>query len=724
MSVGERSYGGDHADFRGGVFLGETIGVQVVVPPGEVVEAAAALPGRVVGFTGRGVERERLLGALEAGDVIVSAVSGLGGIGKTALAVEAAHEAVARGWFPGGVLFLDLHGYDREPVGAEHALQYLLGALGVRPESMPGTLDERAALYRSVLATRPAALVLADNASSVDQVRHLLPGDSRHRVLVTSRDRLPQLKARLVPLTQLAPEESYELLDRALRIADPDDARAAADDTRQLADLCGHLPLALQIVAALLAEDSERPVAELVEELAGLRNRLTGLDDGARSVRAAFDLSYRRLTSEQARVLRLISVAPGVDVGEGVLMALADAEVLPLEELRGLRRAHLVERVGKRWWMHDLVREFGAEILGESEERGARERVLEFYRRGSRAADAWLRRLPGEERPPLFSGREEAVAWLDAERPGLVAAVRRERGKEFAQDDMSVALDLAEYLNWRRAFDDLCLVMEVSREEARATGQTYAEAASWYNFGTALEWLSRYEEAIEAYERARALFAEAGSRDDEAAALSSIGSVLAALRRFDEALTAHTRARALHEETGDRAGEGHAWGKLGQTLTRLGRIQEAAEAHTYARDLFVETGDRAMEGAAWSNLGIALRKLGRPQDAITAYDKALALHDEFDDMYEIGVVLHNLALVHEDDNALDRARDAYRRAAEAFMRADEPNLATLCRIRAFPFTADPPEPTDKPTPASPPAHTTAAAPPSPPPPNAPDTAEQ
>ncbi|PWG11724.1 regulator [Streptomyces sp. V2] len=721
-----RPYGGDHVDFRGGVFLGETVGVQVVVPPGDAVEAVAALPGKVVGFTGRGVERERLSGALEAGDVLVSAVSGLGGIGKTALAVEAAHEAVGRGWFPGGVLFLDLHGYDKEPVSAERALQILLGALGVRPESVPGTLDEQAALYRSVLDTRDAVLVLADNASSAEQVRHLLPGASRHRLLVTSRDRLPQLGARLVPLGELSAEESYELLRRALRIADPDDERAAEEEAaaRQLAGLCGYLPLALQIVAALLAEDSERSIAELVEELAGLRNRLAGLDDGVRSVRAAFDLSYRRLTPEQARVVRLISVAPGADVGEGVLMALADAEVLPLEELRGLRRAHLVERVGKRWRMHDLVREFGAEILGEDEERGARERVLEFYRRGSRAADAWLRRLPGEERPPLFSGREEAAAWLDAERPGLVAAVRRERGQEFARDGMRVALCLAEYLNWRRAFDDLCLVMEVSREEARATGQTYAEAASWYNLGMALDRSSRYEEAIDAYERARALFAEAGSRGDEAAALSSMGSALSERGRFDEALAAHTRARALHEETGDRAGEGHVWGKLGQTLTRLGRRQEAVEAHTRARDLFAGTGDRAMEGVAWSNLGITLRMLGRPQDAIAAYDKALALHDEFDDLYEIGVVLHNLAVVHEDDGALDRARDAYRRAADAFARADEPDLATLCRIRAFPFTSGPPAPTDTPAPAAPPARTAAVSPPSPPPRDAPGTAEQ
>ncbi len=724
MSVGERSYGGDHADFRGGVFLGETIGVQVVVPPGEVVEAAAALPGRVVGFTGRGVERERLLGALEAGDVIVSAVSGLGGIGKTALAVEAAHEAVARGWFPGGVLFLDLHGYDREPVGAEHALQYLLGALGVRPESMPGTLDERAALYRSVLATRPAALVLADNASSVDQVRHLLPGDSRHRVLVTSRDRLPQLKARLVPLTQLAPEESYELLDRALRIADPDDARAAADDTRQLTDLCGHLPLALQIVAALLAEDSERPVAELVEELAGLRNRLTGLDDGARSVRAAFELSYRRLSSEQARVLRLLSVAPGVDVGEGVLRALVDAEEVPLGELRGLRRAHLVERVGERWRLHDLVREFGAGVVEEGEEVAARIRVLEFYRQSVLAANQWLRGLPREERLAQFSGREEVVSWLDTERPGFVAAVRWGREQRFALGGLTVALCLAEYLNWRRVFDDMCMVMEVAREAAQATGHREGEAASWHNYGLALAELGRAEEAVEAHERARNLFEEMSDPAHMASAWNSLGRALADLGRLEEAVEAHTQARAVHKEIGKRRGEAHAWGNLGQTLQELDRVEEAVEAYTRARDLFADEGDRFREGMSWTNLAVALRKAGCLPEAITACGNALALHEEFSHAHYVGWTLHILAEVYKVDNSPAHAQAAYLEAAEAYERASEPTLATHCRTRAATLTADPPSPTDKPTPASPPAHTTAAAPPSPPPPDAPDTAEQ
>ncbi|WP_323183681.1 ATP-binding protein [Streptomyces prunicolor] len=275
-------YDGDHADFRGGVFLREVVGVQVVIQRGAaaVPEALAGLPPRPGGFTGRESETTALLRALdpagelkEAPAVLVAAVSGLGGIGKTALAVETAHLAVERGWFPGGVLFIDLHGYDQEPVTADRALQALLRALGISPEHIPATADERVALYRSTLAARAqergAVLVLADNASSPDQVRPLLPGDGRHRVLVTSRDRLPQLGARLLPLDQFTPKEAYDLLDNALRIADPGDSRIVddPDNAEQLAALCGNLPLALQIAAALLAEDQGKPVTELVAEL-------------------------------------------------------------------------------------------------------------------------------------------------------------------------------------------------------------------------------------------------------------------------------------------------------------------------------------------------------------------------------------------------------------------------------------------------------------------------
>ena len=330
-------YGGDHLDFRGGEFKGPFTAKAEYREHAPAPSALDALPARAVGFTGREPELRELLDAFDPSAasgpctapeaVVVAAVSGLGGIGKTALAVEAGHEARGKGWFPGGVLFVDLHGYDEEPVTAGQALEALLRALGTEPEHIPAGEDARAALYRSALAARGSergpVLILADNASSPAQVRPLLPGGAGHRLLVTSRDRLPQLGARLLALGELTPVESYDLLDRALRIARPADSRVADDleEAAHLAALCGHLPLALQIAAALLVVDPDKPVVELTAELAASRDLLGHLNDGERDVRAAFDLSYRRLPPEQARVLRLLALAPGPDASDEVVAA-------------------------------------------------------------------------------------------------------------------------------------------------------------------------------------------------------------------------------------------------------------------------------------------------------------------------------------------------------------------------------------------------------------------
>ncbi|MEU7473149.1 tetratricopeptide repeat protein [Streptomyces sp. NPDC044984] len=695
-------YDGDHSDFRGGVFLREVAGVQVVIQQGGAVvpEAMAGLPPRPGGFTGRERETEDLLRELDpvgtqSAATLVAAVSGLGGIGKTALAVETAHLARERGWFPGGVLFIDLHGYDREPVTADRALQALLRALGTPPEHIPVTTDERAALYRSTLAARAdergAVLVLADNASSPDQVRPLLPGDSRHHVLVTSRDRLPQLGARLVPLDQLGPREAYELFDLALRIADPYDSRVADDpDTAErLAGLCGHLPLALQIAAALLAEDPGKPVTELVAELTESRDRLDHLDDGERSVRAAFELSYRRLPPEQARLLRLLALAPGPEVSDEVVAALAGAEEPPVRALKALARAHLVERGSERgWWrLHDLVRVFGAGVVagdaGSREEgEAARERVLGFYVRWAYAADGRLRWLPGMVEPERFGDRRQALAWLDGERAGLVAAVGWGREERFAGAAVGLAQCLAEYLAWRRHFDDWIAVAEVARGAARLAGDRLGEAIAWDHLGIALREAGRAGEAIDALTRARGLYQAIGDRHDEAVAWNNLGVALRKEGRAGEAIDALTRARELFHAVGDRRREADAWNNLGVALKEAGREGEAIDAHNQARGLYRAAGHRHGEAVAWNNLGVTMGEAGRAEEAIEAYDRSLELRRGLEDWHGEGQTLHNLALAHKAAHRPAEARAAYLQSADAFTRANAPTEAAQARTHA------------------------------------------
>ncbi|WP_341868960.1 tetratricopeptide repeat protein [Streptomyces diastatochromogenes] len=664
--------------------------------------------------------------------MLVTAVSGLGGIGKTVLAVEAAYAARAEGWFPGGVLFVDLHGYDDAPVTANQALQSLLRALGVESKHIPATADERAVLYRSRLAERDAVLILADNASSPDQVRPLLPGGTRHRVIVTSRDRLAQLGARRVPLEQLTPDGSYDLLDLSLRIADPDDRRVAddAEGAGRLALLCGHLPLALQIAAALLAEDQDKPLSELVDELTESRDRLDHLDDGERSIRAAFDLSYRRLPPEQAHLLCLLALAPGPEVSDEVAAALVGAEAPPLRDIRALARAHLVERGSGRgrWRLHDLVRAFGTGVVAgdaglRDEGEAARERVLAFYHRWAYAADDRLRWLPGMAEPERFMDRGQALAWLDGERAGLVAAVLWAREERYAATSVQLALCLTEYLDRRRYFDDKITITRVAQDAAHRAGDRVAEASACTSLGIALEEVGRVEEAIEAHIRARDLFQAVGHRLGEAVAWKNLGIALRETGRVEEAIEAHIRDRHLCQAVGDRHLEAGAWNHLGNALRAAGRVEEAIEAHVRARDLFRAVGDRQREGTAWMNLGNSLRAAGRVEEETEAYGKALDIARESEDWYGVGLTLENLGLGLADGPQAEDARTYWLQSADAYTSANAPTEAARARAQAEALTA-PEKPTDKPTPASPPAHKPAPAQPSPPPPGAPDTAEQ
>ncbi len=402
--------------------------------------APAQLPPLTVAFTGRDDEMAVLADLLEpagpAGAVVVSAVAGLAGVGKTALAVQAGHAAVAKGWFGGGVLFVDLHGYDN-PADPSQALDALLRALGVLAEHIPPAVEERAALYRSMLARiGEPVLVVADNASSEAQVRPLLPGAGQHKVLVTSRLTLAGLGARLLDVIVLDLDASIDLLDAALRAARPTDDRISGnrDASLRLAHVCGGLPLALQIIAALLTADRALSAADLADDLAAESRRLERLayDDGssAWSVVAAFELSYRRLDETAARVLRLLPVSPGPDIATATAAVLAD---LPVPQARtvlaGLARAHLVESVPGtgRWKMHDLVRLYATRLsdrLADADGREqTRDRMLDYYLGTAGAARDHLSALPGTAVPARFTGRDDALAWLDGERASLVAAV-------------------------------------------------------------------------------------------------------------------------------------------------------------------------------------------------------------------------------------------------------------------------------------------------------------
>jgi tetratricopeptide (TPR) repeat protein len=556
---------------------------------GDIVQAAAApvalaqLPALTAGFTGRGAELAQITALLDpagdAGAMVVSAVAGLAGVGKTALAVQAAHAARQAGWFGGGALFLDLHGYDDAPVEPGQALDALLRALGVAAEHIPPGAEERAGLYRSVLAQiSDPVLIIADNASSEAQVRLLLPGPGPHRVVVTSRHTLAGLGARLLDVAVLDEETGVALLDGALRAARPGDDRIGADRSGavRLAGICGGLPLALQITAALLKADPSLAVSDMADELADEIRRLETLryDDGsgtsAPSVAAAFELSYRQLDEIVARVFRLLPVNTGPDVSTAAVAALAGLPPGDTRRVIGqLVRAHLAEAAagaGGRWRMHDLLRLYARQLSDAHADADgreqARDRLLGYYIENAGAADAHLRALPRTPVPAGFAGRDSALAWLDAERPSLVAAVTMAASIGRDQVAMVLPLHLGEYLAWRRRFDDWLSTTMVSRDAARRLHDRVNEARALNNLGSALGEAGRFEEAIAAHQDAAAIFRETGDRHGEGIALDNLGNALGEAGRFEEAIAAHQDAAAIFRETGDRHGEDIALSNL------------------------------------------------------------------------------------------------------------------------------------------------------------------
>jgi tetratricopeptide (TPR) repeat protein len=561
---------------------------------GDIVQAAAApvalaqLPALVAGFTGRDAELAQITALLDPArateTVVVSAVAGLAGVGKTALAVQAGHYARETGWFQGGTLFLDLHGYDDAPVQPGQALDALLRALGVAAEHIPPGTEERAGLYRSQLAQiSEPVLIIADNASSETQVRVLLPGPGPHRMVVTSRHTLAGLGARLLDVAVLDEKAGVALLDAALRAARPDDDRIRTDrrEATRLALICGGLPLALQITAALLKSDPSRTVSELADELSDEVRRLEALayDDGggtsAPSVAAAFELSYRKLHQAAARLFRLLPVNPGSDVSTAAAAALAGLPVSEVRRLLGqLVQAHLVEATAgaaSRWRMHDLLRLYARQLSDAHAETDgreqARDRLLSYYLETTRAAHANLQGLPNATVPVPFTGQDSALAWLDSERANLIAAVAMAASTGRDQIAMRLPLNLGEYLDWRRSFDEMLSTTMVSRDAARRVRH----------------------------------------RGNEASALVQLGNVLVAMRRFTEAIPAFQDAMAIFQETGDRLGQTMALGSIGNTLQEMGRATEAVPIYQDAVAIFRDADDRLGEGMALNNLGTALR---------------------------------------------------------------------------------------------------------------------
>ncbi|MGW2724999.1 tetratricopeptide repeat protein, partial [Streptomyces sp. NPDC001492] len=652
-----------------------------------VPTALNALPGLPQEFTGRGDEITKILSLLDpegGADAAVGAIAGLPGVGKTTLTHAVGRAALDQGWFR-RVQVVNLRGYDPTPVPPEDALEALLRALGVAAEHIPPTLDEREGLYRSQLEALAVegqrVLILLDNASASNQVRPLLPA-RHHAVLVTSRHALPGLGARLFNLNPLQPDAAVDLLHQRLKVADPDDRRVEDEPSaaEELAALCGYLPLALQIAAALLADDPDQPLSERVRMLTDAGTRLGGLDDGERNLRAVFDECLTRLSHQEADFYRLLGLHPGPDISTPAAAALIGQSADKVTQmLRQLVRARLLTQSSQardRWSMHDLLRvhaqeqariTMGRDRVPRRRYEQARVRLTDYYVRHAQAADIHFRPR-GEAASTLFVGREQALAWFDAERENLLATMHT-----YARTKTAVELgfSLGRYLQWRRRIQDLLTVRTQALEACQALGDVGNLPGAWSNLGGALAELKRYTEALDAYQAALDLFQQTGDIDGQAGAWNNLGTALGELKRHTEALDAHQAALDLFQQTGDIDGQASAWNNLGGSLRALKRHTEALDAHQAALDLFQQAGDTHRQAVAWNNLGGSLTALKRHTEALDAYQVALDLYQQTGHTHGQAGAWNNLGGSLRALKRHTEARDAYQVALDLYQQNDD-----------------------------------------------------
>jgi tetratricopeptide (TPR) repeat protein len=650
------SHSGDHHDFRGARFGQVTIGRQP--------SALHALPAPPLNFTGRSSELGRLCSQLSPrekpqGSAAVTILRGMGGVGKTALALKFGAYAQHEGWFC-SELFIDLRGFTPHlpPRTADEALDVLLRAMGTPPESIPPERDERAALYRSSLQAltdideqRRPVLVVADNVSLVAQVRSLIPGPGGHQLLMTSRADMAKITgARYLNLSVFSKQESVDLLASALRSADPADQRAElTDELMLLAYRCGFLPLALDICGAFLVGRPSSTPRKLADKLSS-RDKLLALADGEdRTIHAVLDVSLERLNDEQSRIFTLLGATFGFDISTAAVAALAELEEEEAEDiLDELASAHLIMRSNDRWTMHDLVRAFASDFsskrLADEDRNTALDRLLYFYADLAAAAAAQLGYLRGAQNRDSFTGRDTALQWLDSELANLLsmASIAHISGPNLTAVELS--LTLAGYLGRRRHFHYLLALSKNAQKSSQKIGDKRREANAWANIGLALEGLGRSNEAVEAIRISHDVRRAQDDPIADAARWLHLGNINSKNGEFEKAIDAQTKALNLLRDAGDARNEAGAWTNLGLTLQRMQRLEESIDAHSRAIRLFRGEGETYGEAIALYNLGLVFHEVGRFNDAERSYTESALLYRQGGDKHSQAEVMNSLGL--------------------------------------------------------------------------------
>jgi len=650
----------------------------------------AQLPADIADFTGRDDQVKRLSDLLsgtgasgDPGAVRIAVVAGAGGLGKTSLAVHAAHRARRR--FPDGQLYVDLLGATAAPLLPGDVLARFLRDLGVDGRDIPVDQDERAARYRTTLARRRMLIVL-DNARDAAQVRPLLPGTASSAVLVTTRSRMPDLAStRLVDLNVLDDDEALQLF---VKVVGEERAAAEPEATAELLDACAGLPLAIRICAARLVTRSGWTIQAMAGRLRDEHHRLDEMRAGDLAVRASFEVSFTSLppsTDKQgidpARAFRLLGLWPGPSISSAAAAALFGIPEYSAEDaLEVLVDTHLLESVGPdRYRFHDLLRVYAAgraaDDLPEAERAAAVARLLTWYMRTADAAatavaprryNVPLGASADDEAAPLsFPGSEAALAWYDDERANLVVATRQAAECGLPEIAWRLPAPLFQFFSSRGNWVECIATHRIALESARQLGNRQGEAWILNNLGDALG-TTRDPEGIGYLERSLAIRREIGDRMGEAQAANNLADAHLWLGRVDGALALYRRALEVNRQVGDRFGEGIALVNLGWMLVDLTRAEEAVDYLLQARRAFAEIDYSDGVGYALHHLGRCYVLLGRDADALACLRQALASHQATGNRPRQAATLRSIGTAQNQAGRTAEARESWTRAMAIF----------------------------------------------------------
>ncbi|MGY1436310.1 AfsR/SARP family transcriptional regulator [Streptomyces reniochalinae] len=628
---------------------------------GPVVTRPAQLPATVADFTGRSsfvAELGDQLAQAEGTVMAVSAVAGIGGVGKTTLAIHVAHAAADR--FPDGQLYVDLQGAGAAPADPEAVLGSFLRALGVADSAIPSGVEDRSALFRSLLAGR-RVLALLDNARDAAQVRPLLPGAAGCAALVTSRVRMVDLAgAHLVDLDVMSPDEALALFTR---IVGDERVLAEREAAMDVVAACGFLPLAIRIAAARLSARRTWTVSVLAAKLGDERRRLDELQAGDQAVGATFELGYGQLEGEQARAFRLLGLAEGPDISLDAAAALLDRSQEDAEDLmESLVDTSLLESAApRRYRFHDLVRLF-ARACAERDEQppsecdAALRRLLDFYLATARnyyvlerPAESLVHHLETTQHPGrTFADHGAAIEWLFAESSCFLAC----------------AAQMASGPTLRPAVD---LLMATS---------ALAEAGSYGR---------QYEQGAHSLKR---VAQEVGDAHAEARARSVLTGMHLATGRFDEADGEASAAGPLGEEAGDPISASYALNDRGLVANYQGRPLDAEHFLDAALQAFRSYGNKPAEASALCNLSRVHTVLGKTDTAISLAEQALDIHDHLSvsmrratTLYALGIALTTAERLPEAETNFSEALRLFQQSRQrlwegmAYFRLGEVSLA-------------------------------------------------